>query len=260
MLNWYPVCVFKSVVCVNMCFLIAKLSQISHSGLAYRNCLLPHWFGFPFLLPCLSPLDSVWAVYILPEEVGTRCTIIGMNVLTLRSGVPNRTVGKLSIINPADPSNPLVSWERDKMRRTGKTGNLVFIEIGRRCQGGPGLVWMYAGSEEAQALRETLHKWVVQNNLFASWMIVMSQCWHKIGVNPFLHHDFIWYETFCFIMSLLKMSFGEGGIGLVGTPAGCVQHGCVGYRKVLVDTGWPIPVLAGILDLETRRLTSISSV
>jgi len=81
-----------------------------------------------------------------------------MNVLTLRSGVPNRTVGKLSIINPADPSNPLVSWERDKMRRTGKTGNLVFIEIGRRCQGGPGLVWMYAGSEEAQALRETLHK------------------------------------------------------------------------------------------------------
>lgn len=161
MLNWCPVCVFKSVVCVSMCFLIAKLSQISHSGLAYRNCLLPHWFGFPFLLPCLSPLDSVWAVYILPEEVGTRCTIIGMNVLTLRSGVPNRTVGKLSIINPADPSNPLVSWERDKMRRTGKTGNLVFIEIGRRCQGGPGLVWMYAGSEEAQALRETLHKWVI---------------------------------------------------------------------------------------------------
>ena len=81
-----------------------------------------------------------------------------MNVLALQSGVPNKTVGQLSIFSPTDPSNPVLSWDRDKMRRTGKTGNLVFIEIGRRCQGGPGLVWMYAGIEEAQALRETLHK------------------------------------------------------------------------------------------------------
>ena len=113
---------------------------------------------FIFMLSSLPPLDSVWAVYILPEEVGSRCTIIGMNVLALQSGVPNKTVGRLSIFSPADPSNPVLSWDRDKMRRTGKTGNLVFIEIGRRCQGGPGLVWMYAGVEEAQALRETLHK------------------------------------------------------------------------------------------------------
>lgn len=34
----------------------------------------------------------------------------------------------------------------------------MFVEIGRRCQGGPGLVWMYSGFNDAQALRETLHK------------------------------------------------------------------------------------------------------
>lgn len=101
-------------------------------------------------------IDSVWMVYILPEDVGSRCHFIGTHVLVLRSG--RRTVGRLDIISPADPSNPIISWDRDKMRRTGKTGNLVFIEIGRRCEGGPGLVWMYAGFDEAQALRETLHK------------------------------------------------------------------------------------------------------
>ena len=67
-------------------------------------------------------------------------------------------IGHLDIYNPGDTTSPLISWDRDKMRRTGKTGNLVFIEIGRRCQGGPGLVWMYTGFNDAQALRETLHK------------------------------------------------------------------------------------------------------
>ena len=84
--------------------------------------------------------------------------MIGIHILLLRGGVPHKSVGRLEIINPTDSGKPIVVWDRDKMRRTGKTGNLVFIEIGRRCQGGPGLVWMYAGFEEAHALRETLHR------------------------------------------------------------------------------------------------------
>ena len=84
--------------------------------------------------------------------------MIGLHSLVLRGGVPNQTVGTLEIISPADMNNPIVSWERDKLRRTGKTGNLVFVEIGRRCKGGPGLVWLYTGVEQAQSLRETLHK------------------------------------------------------------------------------------------------------
>lgn len=107
--------------------------------------------------PFLSP-DSAWAVYIMPEEVGTRCHMIGIHILLLRGGVPHQSVGRLEILSPTDAGKPVVVWDRDKMRRTGKTGNLVFIEIGRRCRGGPGLVWMYAGFEEAHPLRETLHR------------------------------------------------------------------------------------------------------
>ena len=83
--------------------------------------------------------------------------MIGLHSLVLRGGVPNQTVGTLEIVSPAD-MNPIVSWGRDKLRRTGKTGNLVFVEIGRHCEGGPGLVWLYTGVEQAQSLRETLHE------------------------------------------------------------------------------------------------------
>ena len=95
----------------------------------------------------------------MPEEVGSRCGMIGIHILLLKAGVPQQSVGRLEIVSPTNPSRPvIVAWDRDKMRRTGKTGNLVFMEIGRRCRGGPGLVWMYAGFEEAHPLRETLHR------------------------------------------------------------------------------------------------------
>jgi len=99
----------------------------------------------------------VWPVYILPEEVGSKLGILGLHVLSLRSGVPNISMGQLDIISLSDPRNPVVTWDRDKMRRIGKTGNLVFIEIGRRCQGGPGLIWMYTGyQDDAKALKDTI--------------------------------------------------------------------------------------------------------
>lgn len=101
-------------------------------------------------------LDSVWAVYILPEEVGSRVHVLGTHILALKSRISENQPGQLDIISPADPT-PIVTWDRDKMRRTGCLGNMVFVEIGRRCRGGPGLIWMYAGPKETAALRETLH-------------------------------------------------------------------------------------------------------
>ena len=131
---------------------------LSHLSLSFflplPLCLslsLPHSFSSPPF-----PLDSVWPVYILLEEVGSRCSIIGTSVVALRSG-GNDIIGHLDIYNPGDLSTPLISWDRDKIT-TGKIGHLIFIESGRRCQGGPGLVWMYTGFNDAQALRETLHK------------------------------------------------------------------------------------------------------
>ena len=46
------------------------------------------------------------------------------------------------------------------MRRTGNLGNLMFIEIGRRCEGGPGLIWMCSTPADTNGFRETLQRLV----------------------------------------------------------------------------------------------------
>ena len=100
----------------------------------------------------------MWPVYILPDEVGLRCHIIGQHILTLHSE-SEISVGELKIISPTDHKEAVIRWDRDKLRRSGRAWNLVFIEIGRMCVGGPGLVWMYVGFDSAaQALRETLQR------------------------------------------------------------------------------------------------------
>ena len=102
--------------------------------------------------------DSVWPVYILSEEVGSRVNALGINIIALRSLKSDTQPGQLDIISPTD-HKPIVTWDRDKIRRTGYLGNIVFIEIGRRCKAGPGLVWMYVGPADSAALRETLHRY-----------------------------------------------------------------------------------------------------
>lgn len=104
----------------------------------------------------------MWPVYILPEEVGSRCSIIGSHILTMQSRVAGSRLGKLDIYSPADCSDPVISWDHDKIRRTGKLGQLLFIEIGRRCQGGPGLMWMYTGtcSKKAYEMRDVMRRCV----------------------------------------------------------------------------------------------------
>lgn len=124
-----------------------------------------YWYSFYIFIPP----DSVWAVYILPEEVGTRIHALGVHIIALRSKSTkgsNPHPGQLDIISPTDPTSPVVTWERDKMRRTGCLGNMVFIEIGRRCRGGAGLVWMYASSVDSAGLRETLHRLACHNILW----------------------------------------------------------------------------------------------
>ena len=137
-----------------MCVHVSECASLSQTSMQ-PVCLLPPLKG----LSPSPPTDSAWAVYIMPEEVGSRCHMIGIHILLLKSG-DERSVGRLEIVSPTDTGKLVVAWDRDKMRRTGKTGNLVFVEIGRRCYGGPGLVWMYAGFEEAHPLRETLHRCV----------------------------------------------------------------------------------------------------
>jgi hypothetical protein len=145
--------------------LLTLLTMFPYSVIPEEPSSNPISEGFRYKLdPKSYGADSAWAVYIMPEEVGSRCNMLGVHILLLRGGILNQSVGQLQIVSPSDAGKPIVAWDRDKMRRTGKTGNLVFIEIGRRCQGGPGLVWMYAGFEEAHPLRETLHRFLFQGD------------------------------------------------------------------------------------------------
>lgn len=104
----------------------------------------------------------MWPVYILPEEVGSRCSLIGSNVLALQGRIAGGRPGKLEIYSLTDHTEPIVSWDHDKIRRTGKLGRLLFIEIGRRCRGGPGLVWLYTGTcdKRVHEMRNILRKYV----------------------------------------------------------------------------------------------------
>ena len=107
------------------------------------------------LLLFFSFSDSVWPVYILSEEVGSRVQALGLHIVTLQSTLSANKPARMTIISPLD-DEPIVTWEANKMRRTGSLGNLVFIEIGRRCDGGPGLIWMYATPEDSISFRETV--------------------------------------------------------------------------------------------------------
>ena len=60
-------------------------------------------------------LDSVWAVYILPEEVGSRIHVLGLHILTLKSCVFETQPGQLSIISVA--AHRYLGQKQDKADR-----------------------------------------------------------------------------------------------------------------------------------------------
>ena len=78
-------------------------------------------------------------------------------------------------------SHTIISWDRDKLRRSGSIGGLVFLEAGRRCTFGAGLLWMYAFPEVTHSLRDGLHTFlfrgcqmVVENVRRASQVSISS--------------------------------------------------------------------------------------
>ena len=101
---------------------------------------------------------NVWRVYIINEGVGKTLKCRGFHNVTI-----NRD-STISIINSSSQV-PLVIWDRDKIRRSGCLESLVFLEAGRRCHGGPGMLWMYCPQSSVQ-FGECLHrleKFVRQN-------------------------------------------------------------------------------------------------
>lgn len=171
--KWYPLSSLPQCFLVQMSY-SARTGTVMAPQFGDQHCIysvlldeckatdLKHLHEFQeikdvFYYVCL--LDSVWGVYVLPEEVGSRIKALGINTLALRNSKPGKASGCLNIINPTDPNFPIVSWDPSKIRRVGCFSNLVFIEIGRHCQGGPGLLWLRTGSRETSALLQTLQRY-----------------------------------------------------------------------------------------------------
>ena len=90
-------------------------------------------------------------MYIINEDVGKKLGYEGLHIIAIRR---NSTMN----IHNFHSGKHLLSWDRDKLRRSGCIGSLVFMEAGRRCYGGPGLLWMYCPVSVAGKFRECLHK------------------------------------------------------------------------------------------------------
>lgn len=85
-----------------------------------------------------------------------------MRALALRGKVSGSgDQGKLEIYSLADDHSPVVSLKHSMIRCTGKMGKWLYIEVGTRCRGGPGLLWMYFGSKEkALWMKEVFYTYV----------------------------------------------------------------------------------------------------
>lgn len=99
---------------------------------------------------------GIWVVYLINEGVGPKLNLTGLHFVTTQAS--NLTFNIHSFYN----GKHLMAWEHCHIRRSGRVGPLVFLEIGRSCQGGPGVLWMYYPIHLAAQLRESLHKLVIR--------------------------------------------------------------------------------------------------
>lgn len=99
-----------------------------------------------------------WGLCVLQDGIGARASLkhaLCVAVVTEDDQVK---------IFPWKVTAPQITWDRNKLRRSGSIGDLVFLEAGRRCRFGPGLLWMYTKSEVALSLREGLHTFLFKGN------------------------------------------------------------------------------------------------
>ena len=139
-------------------------------------------------------------VYFINEGVGPTLNFTGLHVVTIRT--TNLTFNIYNYYN----GKHLLSWQHSHLRRSGSVGPLVFLEIGRRCHGGPGLLWMYHPTDLAAAFRESLQRLVVsiivrlQNTgvygIWRPWAVVPKQSkvtTKGLGVSKF--HSPLYFEV-----------------------------------------------------------------
>ena len=131
---------------------------------------------------------GVWVVYFINEGVGPLLNFTGLHIVTIRT--TNLTFNIHNFYN----GKHLLAWEHCKIRRSGCVGPLVFLEIGSRCQGGPGVLWMYYPAHLAQEFRESLNRLAVYITKLCTNELVSNNtkpylC--KKGVNALMSNNMI---------------------------------------------------------------------
>jgi len=97
--------------------------------------------------------DFIWVVYILRKGIAeSNITLAGLRIITIRSSAATFNV------HDFHTGKHLLSWDRASIRRSGCMKSLMFLEAGRRCAGGPGLLWMQHPIPEAMTLRQCLQE------------------------------------------------------------------------------------------------------
>ena len=92
-------------------------------------------------------------VHILKEGIVSDSKILtGLCVITIRSSDSTFNV------HDFHTGKQLLSWNRAAIRRSGFIKSLVFLEAGRRCSGGPGLLWLQSPLPQARELQKCLHE------------------------------------------------------------------------------------------------------
>ena len=110
---------------------------------------------FGDLVHCFSSSFTVmaWGMCVLKNGIGA---VAGMRDAFCVAVI---TDTDQIIVFPWNVTTPLIIWKREHIRKSGSIGNLVFLETGRRCRFGPGLLWMYSVTS-VSSLRDGLHKYV----------------------------------------------------------------------------------------------------
>jgi len=98
-------------------------------------------------------IDFIWVVLILQEGIVTsNTTLAGLRAITIRSSDATFNVHELCT------GKQLVSWNRRAIKRSGYIGSLVFLETGRKCSGGSGLLWMQHPKSQAMKMQISLQE------------------------------------------------------------------------------------------------------
>jgi len=91
-------------------------------------------------------------VYVICEGIGDVVNLTGLHIITL-----SYCDYKFNLYD-IKTDKCLLSWDGDKIRRSGYIKSLVFVEAGSQCHYGPGLLWMHYPIAQIAELHKDLNR------------------------------------------------------------------------------------------------------